>query len=156
MCLIFHRTQKPYRLTASADIPILKVAIKYPYSKLLYSPYRYAGIDLGVTYKSKLDWPSRSGCSTGGIDETRLSEKFKEGYGKFTRNASFISKGFHAYTDMPINDNYDAIMGGIGICLGDQKVLLKGYIPKGSKYYVNTITGMIVASSMVYTEIIKQ
>lgn len=155
MCLIFHRTQKPYRLTASVDIPILKVAC-ISFENNLLSPYMNSKIVLGVTYKTALDNPSKDGCSVGGLDDSRLKEKFEEVFYKLKSNASFVSKGFHAYVDMPINSDYNNLINGVIASYDDRKVLLKGYIPKGSKYYVNTITGMIVANSMVYTEIIKQ
>lgn len=134
MCLAFRRDNPLPRLVATEDITIYKLAEK-TYEGII-SVFQKAPIKLDIVYVAELDYPSVSGCWAVSKDYDLLRDV----------DCMFVSVGLHAFTEQP--ENNLEISGYI--------IVLKGFIPKGSEYYVNEETGMIVASAMCYTEIINE
>jgi len=141
MCLAFRQSNPLPRLVAEVDITIYKVVERVNLSGDLYSIFKGMPIKLGVVYTSGLDTPSTKGSFA-------FSNKDHKLLGG--EACMFVGVGLHAFVEQPIEEDLD-----LRDDIGSTIVVLKGFIPKGSEYYVNEETGMIVAGSMCYSEIVS-
>lgn len=145
MCLAFKKLQRPTRKVATKDIIIYKMVNKS--EKGMFTLFQNASIELGTPYVVQLQQPYKGDFNYGsfvcGVDTNLLKDA--------PRDCLFVSHGLHAFTkgcykNKPLFERY------VRDLFGYDTIVLKGRIPAGAEYYENKITGLIVASSMVYDE----
>lgn len=143
MCLAFKKSQRATRKVAKKDITIYKMVSKTEGG--MFTLFQNSSVELGTPYTVQLQTPYKggNGCFVCGFDRDLLKD--------VERDCLFVSRGLHAFTkdcyrNKPLFERYISDISTYNT------VVIKGRIPAGSEYYENKLTGLIVASSMVYDE----
>ena len=124
--------------TATTNIPIYKVAIKSSIDENLYFSYfMKSEIKLNTPYQSGLDYPEVLFCYGSKVVEVGL-HSFKN-----LEDALFFAKHKTAF-DVNIKN------------INTRLVILGGYIPKGSKYYLGSFNEWesFASDQIIYDEVI--